>query len=403
MMRPQAEIVGAGFVGLTIATALARGGWSVRVHERSSEVRAFGAGIWIWDNGVQVLHALGAADDALRGAHAIPWMWNMDAHDRMLHTIPFAPIDDDVGSRLFCITRQQLLMAIFHAAERAGVEFRVNSNIVAARPEGEIETEDGQRFQGDLVVGCDGVHSRVRDSLGLLKSRRQHIDGAIRVLVDPIPGRTDGPEWKYLLEWWSGTRRLLYSPCEDGLLYLCFAVQRRDRAGSETPLNKTSWCKSIPAMADIIERVREPSRYDVFETVKLSSWHRGRVAVTGDAAHSMPPGLGQGCGMAIVNGLSLANLVLERGVSEETLGAWEGQNRSITEHTQLWSDISWPKSRWPLWGVRMFYNFPLWRGWVRDQRTLTARFTARGAEKLPRWKPPELRGQAAPLQPRLVG
>ena len=64
--RPHAEIAGAGFAGLTVATALAQRGWSVRVHERAGEVRAFGAGIWIWENGVRVLAAIGAADEAFR-------------------------------------------------------------------------------------------------------------------------------------------------------------------------------------------------------------------------------------------------------------------------------------------------------------------------------------------------
>ena len=68
-MAMHAEVVGAGFVGLTVAARLAQHGWSVRVHERAREIRAFGAGIWLWDNGAQVLHALACADEALRGCN----------------------------------------------------------------------------------------------------------------------------------------------------------------------------------------------------------------------------------------------------------------------------------------------------------------------------------------------
>lgn len=394
MARMHAEVVGAGFVGLTVAARLAQAGWSVRVHERGSEIRAFGAGIWIWDNGVQVLHALRCADDALRGTRGIPRMWNMDSRDRMIHEIPFAGLHSDSGPRMFCVTRQQLLMAIHGAGARAGVEFVVNSHVVRAHPAGVIETEAGRTYRGDLVIGADGVNSKVRDSLGLARERREHIDGAIRVLVDHVPGRTDKPEWSYLLEWWSGSRRVLYSPCEGRSFYFCFAAQRRDTHGSRTPLDVESWGASFPTIADLVRRVDGPARYDIFETVKLHRWHAGCVAVVGDAAHGMPPGLGQGCGMGLVNGLALANLVAQKGPSESTLDEWERRNRPITEHTQLWSDISWPKSRWPLWGVKLFYDFPLWQGWVRDQRSRTARFVPYGSESLPRWKPPTMEEHA---------
>ena len=67
-----AEIAGAGFAGLTAAIALHHRGWSVRVHEKESELRAFGAGIFIWENGLRVLHAIGAYEDVVRGAHQPP-------------------------------------------------------------------------------------------------------------------------------------------------------------------------------------------------------------------------------------------------------------------------------------------------------------------------------------------
>ena len=67
-----AEIAGAGFAGLAAAIALRQRGWSVRVHEKEAELRAFGAGIFVWENGLRVLHAIGAYDDVVRGAHQAP-------------------------------------------------------------------------------------------------------------------------------------------------------------------------------------------------------------------------------------------------------------------------------------------------------------------------------------------
>ena len=56
MSQRHAEIVGAGFAGLTAACALAQRGWSVRVHERSDQLRTTGAGIYIYENGLRAFH-----------------------------------------------------------------------------------------------------------------------------------------------------------------------------------------------------------------------------------------------------------------------------------------------------------------------------------------------------------
>src|ERR1700761_3705455 len=58
--RLKAIIAGAGFGGLTAAAALAQRGWDVVVYERQPEVRAAGSGIYVWENGLRVLEAIGA-------------------------------------------------------------------------------------------------------------------------------------------------------------------------------------------------------------------------------------------------------------------------------------------------------------------------------------------------------
>nr|WP_243410935.1 NAD(P)-binding protein [Pusillimonas noertemannii] len=63
-----AIIAGGGLGGLATAAALARTGWRVTVFERQNELRANGSGIYIWENGLRVLEALGACEDAIRDA-----------------------------------------------------------------------------------------------------------------------------------------------------------------------------------------------------------------------------------------------------------------------------------------------------------------------------------------------
>ena len=393
-MTRHAEIAGGGFTGLTIGAVLAQAGWTVRVHERTTEIRAFGAGIWIWDNGVRVLKAIGAADHALDGCTEAPTYISWDARGRYIDEVPFAPITSTDRSRMFCITRQQLLSAILGAVERAGVEIVTSSTATGARPDGTLITDDGREWPADLVVAADGINSKVRDSLGLLKSRKPHVDGAIRVLVPHEPGYADTEEGRTIREWWKGYRRVLYTPCTREVFYLAFIMLARDTEASRLPLAKALWTEAFPHLESMIDRVPDEGRYDRFETIKLKAWSAGRVAIVGDSAHAMSPGLGQGCGTAISNALSLANMLQESDDIDHVLARWESRQRPISEHTQLWSTITWPLILWPHWAARIYYNMPILHPWMLKQRRKPSEFYAYGTEDQVRWMPPYLRNEA---------
>src|SRR2546426_423705 len=141
MGKPRhAEIAGAGFAGLTAACALARRGWSVRVHERAEALRTMGAGIYIYENGLRVLEAVGAAD---------------------------------------------------------------------------------------------GANSKVRISLALAPRRKPLADGAIRLLLDKTEAERKG-DGGVTVEHWSGTRRILYTPCSETDIYIALTMLDADAAGKAT-------------------------------------------------------------------------------------------------------------------------------------------------------------------------
>ena len=379
--KRHAEIAGGGFTGLTLGAALAHRGWSVRVHERSSEIRAFGAGIWIWENGVRVLDAIGAADEALFGCTEAPDWRSWDGQGRPIDSISFGR----PYSRVFCLPRQKLLQAMLGAAERSGVEIVTGSEAVAANADGRLVTADGKSYSADLVAACDGVHSKVRDSLDLVANRFNHVDGAIRLLVPHVASEYDEKESIRIKEWWSGDRRVLYTPCNRDVFYICLTMPARDTEASEIPVRKDVWKRSFPNLESIIDRFGDEGRYDRFITTKLKSWSAGKVAVLGDAAHSMSPGLGQGCGTSIVNALTLANMIDENVDIGTVLGQWETRQRPLAEHTQRWSKATWPLTSWPAWCARVYYNLPVGGRWIARQRRLPSEHIAYGTEGMDLW------------------
>ena len=180
MKKRHAEIVGAGFAGLTAACALAQRGWSVRVHERGERLRTTGAGIYIYENGLRVLAAVGAYDAAVKGA---PFAHTREVRDDRNRVIS---VHRWVGSRVFSIVRQTVINALAAAAARAGAEIVTGSVATGASADGKLVLADGRRLSADLIVAADGSNSALRDGLGLLSMRKYLVDGC-----DAPPDRED--------------------------------------------------------------------------------------------------------------------------------------------------------------------------------------------------------------------
>src|ERR1700747_2305086 len=171
MSKRHAEIVGAGFAGLTAACALAQRGGSVRVHELADRLRTTGAGIYVYENGLRVLEAVGAYDAAVKGAPFAHTREVRDGQGRLISKHSWK------GSRVFSIVRQNVINALAEAAWRAGVEIVTNSAAAGAGREGELTLADGATCKADLVIAADGSNSRLRDGLRLLPQRKYIVDG----------------------------------------------------------------------------------------------------------------------------------------------------------------------------------------------------------------------------------
>ncbi len=331
----KAIIAGGGIGGLATAAALAQRGWNVTVYERQNELRANGSGIYIWENGLRVLEAIGAYDDAVRdsfrGTH-------FEQRDNANQIIESAPIPSD--RRLITTHRKQLLAALRDACLRSGVTIQTSAEVVGATPRGELQFATGETVRADLAVGVDGVWSKVRQTLGLETLHEQTVEGALRTTIaahpDDIPAKDAG---KYI-ENWNGMRRLLITPVNRESTYLALTCPVHDVEARAIPVNKQLWAETFPEWAHLIERIGADVSWGVYSVTKCRAWSSGRTAILGDAAHAQPPNLGQGGGMAMQNGLALACALEGIGSARDipdALEAWEQRERELIEHCQKWS------------------------------------------------------------------
>jgi 2-polyprenyl-6-methoxyphenol hydroxylase-like FAD-dependent oxidoreductase len=343
--RRHAEIAGAGLGGLTLATALAQRGWTVRVHERAPHLRDLGVGTSIWENGHRALATIGALDEVLSYGTRLVRADLIDHRLRALRVQHFNATDD----RGLVILRVDHHRALVNVARRAGVEIVTASPAAAADPNGTLILESGERLRADLVVGGDGINSKVRDSLGLAEE--------VGYVTEAWTGRTTvpretRPEFEINQNFWSGHRRCGILSCGDlNYIYVCapeHCPHNPDEIRSKS-LNKPIWIEAFPHLEDKLSRIDSEVVWNRYSNVRCRTWSVGRAAIVGDSAHGMPPLLAQGSGCAMANAVALAESVRGDVDIQSALTAWERRERPVTDITQRWAVLSLIiAKRWPL-------------------------------------------------------
>ncbi len=331
-MRKQrhAEIAGAGTAGLIAATLLARAGWSVRVHERADVIREIGAGIFLHNNGLLVLEETGLMDEVAPRGTRLMRDRMVDWRGRAMQTrILESPV-----TRRWSFPRQALVEVLHAAARRARAEILTGSTIEAGSPDGRLVDLSGREWQADLVIGADGHRSAVRNSLGLTVLEQRLPTTSIRFLLQ---GRALTPE-AASTEHWSRRRRVALAACGPDNTYVYMACPEADEAGSVTPIDVASWSEHFPRLRSVFELLHRSEPYKAYYSrVRSRSWSSGRAALLGDAAHALPPTLGQGSNLAMSNARSLATYLDEIESVPDALTAWERAVRPTTDATQRWA------------------------------------------------------------------
>jgi 2-polyprenyl-6-methoxyphenol hydroxylase-like FAD-dependent oxidoreductase len=340
-MTRHAEIAGGGIAGLSMATMLAKAGWSVRVHERSPEIRETGAGIYMRNNSLSILERLGIMTAlAPLGTQVFKTRF-VDRRGRLRQEF-----DLKGPGRTFVFPRQALVDVLADAARAAGVEIALAAPAAAAEPEGVLVMEDGRRLKADLVVAADGFRSQLRDRL---VEGASHWELKTTVNRHFIPNRRITPD-PVATQHWSGHRRIGVSPAGPAHSYVYSICPTSDARGRVLPLDLADWGNAFPALRPELEIIAAaPVTQYSYIMVRCPRWHQGRVAIIGDAAHGLPPTLGQGAGLSIMNALAAVIALDRRGSVEESLALWEREVRFISDMTQTWScRYDWFTRGWPI-------------------------------------------------------
>ncbi len=341
-------VVGGGIGGQSVAIALRQAGVEVDINEIQSEYNVYGVGIIQQANALRALDSIGVAEEAMRRGSPYPMVKLCLAHGHpigMAGTPPIGKFPSHNG-----ISRRTLHDILFEKCQEVGVNYRMGYSVESLFDNGEqveIGFSNGEKASYDLVIGADGIHSKIR---GMLFGEYKPQYVGLSVWRYPLK-RPENLDTGYI--YFGKKSKIGVIPMSEDSIYIFL----NSAEGADNPIipedelvpRLKSYMQEFPnpMVQGLIDQIVDPAlvNYRPLEVLKLPApWHKGRVVIIGDAAHATIPQLGSGAALAIEDAIVLVEELqknanhqqafeqfmerrLERCMmvvdASETLGQWE--------------------------------------------------------------------------------
>jgi salicylate hydroxylase len=328
-------IAGAGLGGLTAALALIRRGHQVRVFEQATELREVGAGVQLGANGTRILIALGLEPAMLNiVCAATAKEIRLGTSGQSWPTFDLGETSvERFGAPYWMVHRGDFHKVLLDAVRAARPDaVRAGNAAVGFAQDGgsvTLHLADGREVSGDMLIGADGVHSRVRQQMFGDKPARFTGLMAWRGLVPmqrlpPHQRRLVGANWMGV-----GGHVVTYPLRRGDLLNFVGVVERDDwRVESwNEPGSREECLRDLDSWHDdvktIIRNIDTPYKWALLGRDPLDHYTQGRVCLMGDAAHPTLPFLAQGANMALEDAMVIARCVDLAGDVAEALRRYE--------------------------------------------------------------------------------
>jgi FAD-dependent urate hydroxylase len=330
--RAKVMVAGGGIGGLTAAIALRRAGFEVSVFERAAELREVGAGLLLAANAQKALKTLSLAEAVARLGTPATAGEIRSWRGKVLASIPAAELEKKIGAPSAAVHRADLQALL--AREVGDGTLRLGAEVGAFEQDQSgvrVHFADGSEDSADILVGADGLRSRVRAGLFGLEEPRYAGYTAWRAVVEPDEELLP---WGAGFESWGRGARFGCAHVGRGRVYW-FATANAPEDEKDGPPGSLAGAKARllrlfagwhRPVGNLVEATEEGAilRTDIYDREPLGErWGTGRVTLLGDAAHPMTPNLGQGACQAIEDAVVLARCLDEGGAIAEALRRYE--------------------------------------------------------------------------------
>jgi 2-polyprenyl-6-methoxyphenol hydroxylase-like FAD-dependent oxidoreductase len=331
----RALIVGGGPGGMTASIALARAGVQCTIFERDTDWAPAGIGIGLQSPPLRALKALDLFDDVVAVGHPTPEIDMLRADGEPLGRMPQVNVNDPDDPPFVTMPRTALHEVLERRLRELGVEVRLGTTIASLDEAAEY----------DLVVGADGLHSKVRPMI-LPDAPAPQYAGQV---IWRIGGRAPAALERYTMMI-AGPTRIGLVPLGGGALYMWMldGTMPPQRPPREEILGlfQERLAAYAGVVPDVAAQITEPEQVDFRDLQWLlvePPWHRGRALLLGDAAHTTTPHMAFGVGLAIEDAVVLGEMVA-KGLEGDALGERYATRR--IDRCRLVVESSLQLSRW---------------------------------------------------------
>lgn len=344
-------VVGAGLGGLTVAGFLQRAGFRVTVYEQAPEFSRIGAGIILSANAMKVLRRLGIEraliETGIKPECFISRAW--DTGEIMYEIYYDAASEERNGGPYLNIHRGDLHDILARAVSSETIKF--NHQLVGLEQVGDtyrLVFGNDTTEQADLVIGADGIRSKVREVL--LGQQPPRFANAVAHRAIFRSERLGGFKIPDCTKWWGPDRHALpyFMTSKRDEIYVIGvvpAIEWKSNAASMPSSRKALMADFAGFHQDfrrVLEAVEEVSLWPIFDRERDDRWSGDHIVLLGDACHPVRPYMAAGGAMAIEDGAILSRC-LERFDDLEEAFRWYATTRisRVAEIQRISIENSW--------------------------------------------------------------
>jgi 2-polyprenyl-6-methoxyphenol hydroxylase-like FAD-dependent oxidoreductase len=303
-------INGVGVAGPALAYWLRHFGHEPVLFERAPALREGGYVIDFWGLGYELAERMGILPRLLERGYAMRGMNMVDESGGRVAALDVESVRENLAGRFTTVARADVAAALLEAC--AGVPVQYATSVVDWEEDEAGVTarlSDGRRERFDLLIGADGLHSKVR-TRAFGPEPAHELSLGCHVAAFRLRGYPRRDELVYVSHTQQKRQvaRMALRDDETLVLFIC----RSELLANASADVKTALWKAFGDMGwevpDMLARMEavDDIYFDEVSQVRLESWFKGRVALVGDAAAAVSFLAGEGTGLAIIEAYVLA-------------------------------------------------------------------------------------------------